>query len=616
MKRSFLTSTVLTATGLSFTGALIAAAAAAQQTYDLGTIVLSSSLTPVELGRTGATVEVLEGDQVGKNDISVINRLDRLPGVSSTSDGGLGARGGIQIRGLPARYVGVRINGIDVADPASTQNQFNFGGYTSSGVQRIEVLKGSQSALYGSEAIAGVVNILTYVPEDLGFSGQANVEAGTYNTYSGALSVGYRSERGFVALSYGRVKTDGFSSQSFNTEDDGFEQTTIDLTAEYNVTAAFTIGAALHYRDSTLDIDRSRFSDDATGINYFTEKGARFFATLETGAITHTLSYSYFEVDRDDPGGFTTTFTGERQNVSYLGSAELSARAILNFGAEYTEEKFTSGASRGSEDDTAVNGELLFSPADNIDISAALRHDDDSSFGGQTTGRLAAVWRPIEDLAFRAVYGTGYRAPSLYERFGPYGVASLQPEESSSYELGVEKTFGAVGYVKATLFYTDIDDLIDYDPNSTACGNMFPGCYSQVPGTTTSKGIELSGEYALTSGLTLFGAYTYTDAKNDGARLERTPKHDVTLGLSNDFTDRFSGYVDLRHVADVVPSAFAPAGHKVGDYTLVGAGVSYDVTDDAALYLRVENLFDEDYETAGGYNQPGRAAYVGLRASF
>lgn len=625
MKRFYLTTTILGATG-----ALTVAPAAAQQTFDLGTIVLSSSLSPVELGRTGANVEVLEGDEVGAPAASVLTRLERLPGINSTTNGGLGTTAAIQIRGLPSRYVGVRINGIDVADPSGTRNAFDFGGLTGSGVERIEVLKGSQSALYGSEAIAGVVNITTFTPEKLGFSGRAQIEAGSFDTYSGTLSGGYKTDRGHVALSYGRVETDGISAQTFGTDDDGFKQTTVDVTGEYDVTDSFAVGGALHYRDGEVDIDRTRPSAfaaaDETGINYMTERGARVFATLQTGAVTHTLSYSYFDIDRDDPGSpYTIAFNGERRSLSYLGSAALSDRTTLNFGVERTEEKystlpgpspFADPAAQGSEDDTAVNTELLFSPNDSVDISAALRYDDNSSFGGKTTGRVTAVWRPVADLAFRAVYGTGYRAPSLYERFSQYGDPTLQPEESRSYELGVEKTLGTAGFVKATLFYTDIDDLVDYDGASTACGNPFPGCYNQIPGTTTSKGIELSGEYALNDLFTVYGAYTYTDTETDGARLQRTPKHDIVAGVSADMTDRFNMHVDLRHVADLVPSPFAPANNKVGDYTLVGAGMSYDVTDTAELYLRVENLFDEDYETAGGYNQPGRAAYVGLRASF
>lgn len=601
---------------LSTTSLFAVPALAQDQVYELDPIIVqSSSLTPIEQTRSGATVIVIEGNDTGRNDTTVIDRLTRLPGVNATSNGGLGALSTVQIRGLPARYVGVRINGIDVSDPSGTQNQFNFGGFTSSGVQRIEVLKGSQSALFGSEAIAGVIDITTFRPEKLGFSGQAQVEGGSHDTYSGNFSGGFKSERGEIALSYGYIESDGISAQSFNTERDSFEQTTVSLTGQYNVTDLFTVGGALLYRDGDIEIDRSSFTNDATGEISSQEQGARLFATLGTGAITHTLSYSYFDIERLDPGGFTTRFEGDRKTVAYLGSAELGARTILNFGLDYTEEEINSGTAIGSEDNTAGMLELLYSPTDRIDLSAAIRYDDNSDFGGEATGRFAAVFRPVEDVAIRAVVGTGYRAPSLFERFSDFGDPDLQPEDSISYELGVEKTFGDLGFVKATLFYTDIEDLIDFDGASTACASGF-GCFNQVPGTTTSQGIELSGEYALSDAVSLFGAYTYTDAETDGARLTRTPKHDLVVGVNADFTDRFSGYLDLRRIDDVKPSAFAPPDNKVGDYTLLGAGLSYGVTDAADVYLRVENLLDQDYETAGGFNQPGRTAFLGLRARF
>ena len=598
--------------------ALVAAPAAAQDDtfFDLGTIVVeSTSLTPLPQENVGATVEVLQGTDAGAEDTRVADRLSRLPGVNSVSNGGLGSVTFVQVRGLPARYVGVRIDGIDVSDPSGVQNQFDFGGLTAAGIDRIEVLKGPQSALYGSEAIAGVIDISTFRPVDLGFSGRAMAEAGSFGTYNAALSLGQRSEAGYVALSFGRLGSDGISAQSFNTEEDGFEQTSVNASAEYAVAPGVTVGGALLYRDGAIEIDRSFFGNDATGETFSTERGARLFTRFETGAVSHELSYGYFDIERTDPGGFTTRFEGERRTLAYLGSASVAAGTILNFGVERTEESIASGTSVGEEDNTSVTAELLVSPLETLDMSLALRHDDNSTFGGETTGRVTAVYRPQADLALRASVGTGYRAPSLYERFSDFGDPGLQPERSLGYELGVEKTFGARGIVTATLFYSRIDDLIDFDGASTVCGSGF-GCYNQVVGETVAKGFELSGRYALGDRAAVFGAYTYTDATTNDVRLTRTPRHDFVLGAEAELMPRLSGYVDLRHVADVLPSAFAPAGNLVGDYTLVGAGISYDVTDDAQAYLRVENLFDEDYETAGGFNQPGRAVFVGLRADF
>jgi len=417
--------------------------------FDLGTIfVESSSLTPVEQTRSGANVEVLQGADTGANDSLVLDRLARLPGVNQTSNGGIGALGTLQVRGLPARYVGVRINGIDVSDPSGTQNQFNFGGLTAAGIERAELLKGSQSAVFGSEAIAGVVNLTTFRPSELGFSGHASLEAGSFGTYSGPLSFGQRTEQGFVAFTFGRITSDGISSQSFNTEEDSFEQTTVHLSGEHAFSDTFSVGGAVFYRDSDTEIDRSSFSNDATGEIAARETGARVFARLETGAVTHELSYSYFDIDRKDPGGFTTRFQGERETLAYLGTASLNSATTLNFGIEHTQEDLTSGSTAGGEDNTSLTAEVLYSPTDRFDLSAALRHDDNSSFGGETTGRLTAVFRPQFDLALRASVGTGYRAPSLFERFSAFGEPNLQPESSVGYELGVEKTYGEQGFVK------------------------------------------------------------------------------------------------------------------------------------------------------------------------
>jgi vitamin B12 transporter len=593
--------------------ALGASHAVAQEAFALDEIIVSGSLSPVTRGKTGTTVEIIERRDLRGDNISVIQRLDRLPGVNSTANGGLGASSAIQLRGLPSRYVVVRINGIDVNDPSGTQSSFNFGVLTSSGIERIEVLKGSQSALYGSEAIGGVVDITTYRPTEQGVSGRIAGEVGSFGTTSGTLSLGLLTDRSEVAFSYGRIVSDGFSARANNDEDDSFRQTTLSLTGSYAVTDNFTLGAAVNWRDSALEIDR--FATDNSGQNLSEELGARVYGELITGSVTHTLAYSYFDIERRDPNSSGTKFAGDRKRFSYLGVADLPNGYTLNFGLDRTEESFNSGSDSGSEETISAQAELLFQPLDTLDLSAAIRYDDNSAFGGKTTGRLAAAWRLKDDLTFRAVLGTGFRAPSLYERFSIYGDPSLKPEQSRSFELGVEKSYGALASVRATLFYTEIDDLIQFDGSSTACSSGF-GCYNQVPGTTKSSGLELSTQYALSDATTVFGNYTYTDAKTGGTRLARTPRHDLVFGFDTEFAGGLSVGMDVRYVADVEASPFAPADNKVGDFVVAGANISYDLTDTAQAYLRVENLFDEDYETAGGYNTPGRSAYFGIRADF
>ncbi len=599
---------LMTAAPLSL---LLPQLALAQEPLLLDEIVVSATIEPQDINRTGATVDVLDADTIADMPLSVAGALDRIPGVTVSANGGVGANATVRVRGLDGKYLGVRIDGIDVTDPSSTQTQFNFGGLTGAGLGRIELVKGSQSALYGSEAVGGVVDIRTLELEEDGSLVSFGLEAGSFGTVN--ASAGYAVRNGGTALSFNlsRIETDGFSARSSDTEEDGFEQTFFTVKGETELANGVTLGASALYRDSEIEIDRS--TTDPSGENTALQRGARVFTAFNAFGIEHELSFSSFDTERRDPGGFTTEFNGDRTQLAYLGTTEI-ALGTLSFGLDETEERFSTPTESGSTETQSALVELLTSPSGSTDLALSLRYDDNEDFGGTVSARIALAWQAQPDLTVRAVVGNGFRAPSLFERFSAFGDPNLEVEESQSVELGVEKRFSG-GHIEATAFYTEIDNLIDFDGAATACGSGF-GCYNQVPGTTVTQGIELSGEAEIRDDLSVFGAYTYTDAKTEGLRLVRVPRHDLSIGIEKAFTDRLSARATATHVADVEASPFAPANNKVGDYTLFDLGLTYDVTDKTEAYLRVENLFDEDYETAGGFNTSDRAFYAGIRARF
>ena len=579
--------------------------------YLLDEIIVSGSLVPVAKSETGATVETLDADETGTAAQSVSDVLATLPGVSMSRSGSVGATTALRIRGLSSEYIGVRLNGIDITDTSLPTTQYNFGGLLSYGISSIEVLKGSQSALYGSEAVAGVVSMDTLSGEP-GLS--TTVEAGSYGTYSVGISDKIESEKGSVDFTLSHYKTDGFSASSDNDEDDGFEETVLTFGLEQDVSDTVTLGLTGFYRTSDLDYD-GYYDDYATSERE--EKGLRGFAQIHGDVVTHEISASLFNVDRTNVadtyvwgvGMFEkddTDYTSRRKELTYLGSATLSSITTLTFGAEYIEEKYSSvseayGASDGKSHNTAIKAEWLHAPTADLNLSAALRYDSHSDFGDHISGRLAASWDVAPEWTARAVLGTGFRAPSLYQLFGPYGNADLKEETSQSAELGLERRFTGDDFIKGTLFYTEIEDRIDFATST----------YSQVAGTTTSKGIELSGGYTVSETLSLYGNYTYTSVKTEGERSSRVPRHDLVLGLNAELSDRFSGALEAQHIADVMDGST-----KLDDYTLFNASLSYDLTDTVQLYLRADNLTDEDYETVSGYNTAGRSAYLGLKASF
>lgn len=599
--------------------ALCGQAAQAQDIIDLGEIVVSAGEVPIEEDRTGVSVEVLtEADIQEAPDTRIVETLDRVPGVSIASTGGVGTSSSVFIRGLPARYVGFRLNGIDISDPSVVQVQTDPGSLTSAGLGRIEVLKGSQSAIYGSEAIGGVINLGTARLDEDGQEIRFGAEYGSYNTRRADVSFLQKAGDWDLSLTLSYLKTDGFSAadeNDGNDEADGFEGLTGLFSLSYGFAPNWRAGVDLIYQNEEFNIDGNdpvtfAFGDQDRP-NTADRRGARVFVAYETEQSAHELALSYFDVDRRDPLGFSPLFLAERTELKYDGRITAGATTFV-FGADYTEEQATLSNGTFDTSTTSLFGEVQYAVDDTLDLSAALRFDDHDQFGSATTGRLAAAWRPSDALVVKASLGTGFRAPSLNELFGPFGSnPDLQPEESRSLDLSAAYSFASGAEIEAAVFYTEIDDLIDYifDPST------FIGQYEQISGTTRTRGFEVSGSVPVSAATTLFGSYTFTDATNaDGTQSRRIPRHNLVLGLEAELSDRLSGQIVATHVAGRVEGFSAPV--DVEDFTVVDLQVSYDITDQAQAYLRVENLLDEEYQRTPGYGTSDRAVYVGIRTTF
>ena len=605
--------------------AFATAPAFAQQVIELDKITLSADQSEAtETARTGASVEVTtrqELEEAGDDDIATY--LSRQPGLSLSMTGGPGGTGDIRIRGLHQRYTAVRIDGIDVMDVSAPNPSYNFGTLTTGGIGRIEVLKGSQSAQYGSAAVGGVISLSSRRATEEGTRVYLEGEVGSYESFTGSATIASKGERHNVALTFTEVDFGGFSAaeeEDGNTEEDGLTSSRLSLNAEYALTEALTVGLSGFSERSEYDLDGYlsvppyTFADtDETIENRST--GLRLFARYEGARVSHELSVSTFDFERESSGG--STYEGDRNALRYVGQAELSPDLQLNFGADYTEETYESATSfssgEGEAHNTGVFAELNWSPNGQVDVVAALRHDEHEEFGGHTTGRLAVAWRAQEDLILRGALATGFRAPSLAELYTPTsGNPDLTPETSFSAELGIEKRLGGDDFVKATLFYTEVEDRIAAGP-APDYRNI------QLPGTSIAQGVELSGQVSLTGNVLLFGNYTYTESEDeDGNRQLRVPRHSLVLGVDAEIAPRWRARAEVQHVSDYwdVGASFPYDPVKLDDYTLVNASVTYEISDRAEAYMRIENLTDTQYQTVNGYGQSDRAFYVGLRTSF
>lgn len=601
--------------------ALSLADAEAQGAFDLGEITAFANLTPTEVNRTGATVEVLTEEAIRAEGTQLLSSfLARQPGISVTSSGGPGSATTMRVRGLDSKYIAVRVDGIDVTDPAGPQIQYDFGKLTTADVSRVEIVYGTQSALYGSSAVAGVINITTNRATEPGTTASVSVEGGSYGTIGGSLNVATLTDRASLSFTASRFQTDGFSAASEsngNTEPDGYETTQLSFFGTYDVTDELTLGLNGFWQEYSGDADGFDFGTGLPADGPFltegedgTARGLRAFAEYSPGAIDHSVALSYYDNDRANDIGFgTSNFLGERTTLEYLGTTTILTDSTLSFGASFSEENFDTsdsfgGAASGDRQIGAVfaEGQFALNPA--TDLALSLRYDDYSDFGDFLSGRLALAYRPAEGTTLRASLSNGFRAPSLFEINDPtYGNPDLSPEESRTLEFGVEQIFAGGAAFQATAFWTEIDDLIQF---------FFPAGYLQTDGTTQTRGVSLSGTLPLGDRAQLFGNYTYTDATApDGNQLVRVPRNDLNLGISGDITDRLSGVATAQFVSGV-----EDIGGPLDDYWLANATLTYEISETTETYLRVVNIFDEDYEVIEGYGTSGRAFYVGLRARF
>lgn len=640
--------------------ALLAAAplaltAAHGQAVELDEVVLSASHAPTAAGRTGASVAVLDAATLRKaGEARILALLDMVAGVNIRTSGPIGTTAGFSIRGASQNYVRVTLDGIDISDPSGTQVAADLSGLTAGGVERIEVIKGSQSAIHGPNAIGGVIALTSARPTEDGTRQTVRLEGGSHGTASLAWGLTHRSERTEAAVSLSHFRTKGFSAAAAGTEDDGHRATRLNFHVAHELENGVRIGASGYAQRSRTEYDAQFYApglpgdvvpvydfgwgpfvdtvalgDGTSPDEVLNARGAglRLFAEWQTGSFSHTVALTGTTIRRHNfgteldldwgsyvPGAPTgalawsltdTTYTGRRLGLDYRATGEISHNLRASFGAELARESYrqtgTWGLGSGSVRTAGAFGELQWAASDRLDISAALRYDRHSDFGGAISGRLAAAWRLADDLVLRAQAGTGYRAPSSYERFAPgFGNAALQPERSRSFDLGIEKRFGERGYLRATAFVLSVDDLIDF----AGAG------YNQVPGTSRRQGIEIEGQVALNQRITLSGSWTHIASPTSAAAgwAVAPPKNAVTLGLGAQLGERLSGAVTLRHAAGL--------SGGLANYTVVNAGLEFDFGQQTSAWLRVDNLFDRQYQTVPGYGTSGRAVYVGLRKAF
>lgn len=586
---------------------------------------------------TGSAL-IITAEQIEQRQTREIADILRdVPGVAVA---GVAGQTQIRLRGSEANHVLVLVDGIEVSDPFG--GEFDIGTLQAEPGARLEVLRGPQSALYGSDAIGGVVAYESASAiDEAGFA--ARLEGGTRGTVNGAARYGHAGRGWDAALSAVVVSTDGQPNARGGTRDIGRDSYTLVGKGSVEVADGFALRAAARFirteglfNDSdfdtasptfgfTIDSPGSRFTNEAI----YALVGARL-DTLE-GRWTHDLSAQIADVNRETfgPFGQSSGSEGDRVKASYVSAFEIKREHHVTFAADYEVEGFRNAfagsggfTARREIEQVGLVGEYRYG-GEHFDLSAAIRHDINDLFRDATTFRLGAGYRITETTRLRAAGGSGVKNPGFFELYGFVdgrfiGNAALRPEKSTGWEVGIDQQFGQNTSLAVTYFDSELE------------GEIFttfpPPNFIATPANRTTESKQRGVEVALAARFarewSLDAAYSYLDAEENGVEEVRRPEHIASAALtweapkeaaSATLVVRYNG--ETPDVAFTDPS-FVPVRVQLDDYILVNFNARVRLTDTLSAFARVENLLGEEYEQVFSFVSPGRSAVVGVEARF
>jgi vitamin B12 transporter len=587
---------------------------------ELGPVVVTATKTEVPLNEVAGSVTVITEDEIqAKKAKTVLEVLRDVPGLDVVQTGGPGGATSVFIRGGNSSHTLVLVDGMRVNSPMT--GGFDFADLTVDNIERIEIVRGPQSALYGSEAIGGVINIITKHGKGAP-SVSLSAEAGSYRTFRESVGVTGAMPSLDYSLAVARFDTAGFSSadrRNGNTEADGNGNTTLSSRLGWNAGAIGKLELTARYMTARTDLDGC--CPPADDPNYVQDHRV----LLLSGRYSRTLTSWWSQelrlgFNRDeltghdpDPADLFNNYNIAAQNrqLDWLHHFSIGTTDLLTIGYEHEGQ---AGRGKDAFDKTISNSAVYVQNqhqvTDLFSQVVGVRADYNSRFGDVITYKAEAAYRvPLTGTKLRAAYGTGFHGPTLNDLFFPgYGNPDLKPETSETIEVGGEQILfsNAVSF-RGTYFHTSFDNLIVFDSTTFLPENI---------GKAMAKGAELELDLSPVKAVTLKTNYTYTTTLNEenSQELPRRPRQKANVGLSVLPVPSVKLLLDFRYVGKRFDDTANT--QPIGAYTIVNASGSFDLTSKVQLFARAENLFNRKYEEILGYGTAGRSAYGGVKATF
>ncbi|MGE4373651.1 MAG: TonB-dependent receptor plug domain-containing protein [Xanthobacter sp.] len=652
------------AVALASTPAFAQSAENPQQTEDiqiqeqiaLPDVVVSATAQATPSREVASSVTVVTGEEIEqRQERSVPDVLQSVPGLNVVQTGGPGGATSVFIRGSSSSQVKVILDGIELADPSSPGNTFDLGYMFTNDMARLEVLRGPQSGLYGSEAIGGVISMTT----ERG-SGPAQLsgylEAGGLGTFNQVASLkgamqgfSYNMNIGNYASTAIPVTPQSILPLGTPNNDNRNENLTLSGRFDLDVSDNFTINYTARYINAWLDYTSDLWNSttylsepapfqDTTHATTFITKGEGIWSALD-GALVNTFGVAATNYARDNTSLYKnnlSAYSGDRQTYYWRSSYDFMPGQNLMVGVEHKRDYMTSESAWSNMDastyETAGYAQLQTSFWDRLFIAANIRYDDYDTWGSHTTWRIApALWIPETNTKLKFTYGTGFKAPTLYQLYAPlYGNTNLKPEESNGWDVGFEQylwdnmvSFGV------TYFYNDVTNLI------VTARNMTTGNYTNENlSSATSDGVEAFLAFQLSEQFSIRADYTYTNTighfplgQSFGTSCAqrtatscyplRRPDNKFSVALNWQPIEQLLLTATLVNVSDWwdinrVTSAIV----EQPGYTLVNVSANYTINENATVFGRINNLFDESYQDPNGWDAPGLTAIAGVRLTY
>ena len=622
--------------------------------------VYSAYATPINQDKTASSVTVLtEKDFAERNATYVSDVLKTVPSVALGVSGGRGSLTSLFLRGADSNHTAVIIDGVRV-NPVSGDG-FDFGGLSLSNIERIEVLRGEQSALWGSNAMGGVIYITTKsgLYKDKAFNIDYDLGLGSHNTADASATISGYNQGFYYAVHGDSHHTKGISAFSQNkfsytsqdgqsirvggaTEKDKFHRDNVSFRAGYDLDNKGVELLASHSTQSIHFDDTSSGRSETAYDDYTRTRETLFKLSGYVGSdqelFKHKVNVSHLKTDSDtfaygvvDYNSFPYRFgeqlrtaDAKRLNANYQLDVNFDREGALTQGisllTDYQKSDYLSNnyskAKKFIEKSVAMEYRLLTEQDHSLSVSG--RYTDNSQYENDFTGRVSGAYRLSPNFRLHASYGKAMQNPTFIEYFGYYGTylanPNLKPEKSRGGDAGllIESTDKRHS-LDVTYFARNVSNFIDQRNYNQAIN---------LDGTTKIKGVEVAYHAKLTDALNAYANYTYTQAK-DSKKLEllRRPKQMANAGVAYQITEKLGADVNLSYVGKRIDSYYdentwTSSRVKLPSYTLVGLGANYQLNKHVNLYANLNNLFNKKYENIIGYGQDGRNVYVGVKGSF